>query len=537
MSFLVAAFAYLIFEGSATPSHSAAPSLWPQPVNVANNGDPVKLDATDFMFAIQPAAASKPALVEAAKRYAVRIMAAAPKGVPGGLTKASINVINADVPLDFAIDESYTLSITSAEVVVNASTVWGAIRALETFSQLTYGSDDGSELFLEAVNISDAPRFPHRGLLVDTARWYFTIEDLEKIIETMSWSKLNVLHWHITDSQSFPLQSERFPLLSQKGAFPSGRGGCKAEDRCIYSKSDITHLIKYAESRGVRIMPEIDTPGHSKSWGMAYPNVTVVDSCPGLVKNADGIPLNPIEPFALELVDGVLNEFLGPGGSFTDSFVHLGGDEVVFSCWSKSKDIKAYMDAHDLTPQQLQQQWISKIQQSASSVNRTPVNWGDVLIVDGAATPGAKLLPNSVVMAWRQQYELNVVAKAGYSTILSAGWYISSDSNKKWQDLYQIEPLAPASNWSDSSVAAKVIGGEVSKWDCSGFCPFPTTPGAKWEKQVWPAAAVVAERLWSPSGVNDPKTAEPRLQQHRERLIKRGINAGSVPSTMVPFVV
>merc|ERR1712039_738653 len=169
---------------------------------------------------------------------------------------------------------------------------------------------------------------------------------------------------------------------------------------------------------------------------------------------------------------------------------------------------------------------------SASTLNRRPVNWGDVLIVNGAAAPGAKLLPDSVVMAWRQQYELNVVAKAGYSTILSAGWYIDGDSNGKWEDLYHIEPLSPASNWTDSRVTAKVIGGEVSKWDCSGFCPFPTTPGDKWEKQVWPAAAVVAERLWSASSVADAKAAEPRLNQHRERLLRRGVNAGSLPSAM-----
>ena len=147
------------------------------------------------------------------------------------------------------------------------------------------------------------------------------------------FQKLNVLHWHAIDSQSFSIESKKYPLLSEKGQFKAHSHFC-ASDSCAYSQSDIRGLISYARARGVRVLLEVDTPGHSKSWGNAYKNMTV-NFC---TLNADSVPLNPTLPFTLDVVTGFISEMLnGSDPLFPDDFIHLGGDEVDLSCWNKIK--------------------------------------------------------------------------------------------------------------------------------------------------------------------------------------------------------
>jgi hexosaminidase len=118
------------------------------------------------------------------------------------------------------------------------------------------------------VKIEDAPTFPYRGVMLDTARNYYTVEDILRTIDGMSYNKLNVFHWHITDSQSFPLQLETVPELGSKGAYT-------LHGKLLgYTKKDVKRIISYARERGVRIIPELDMPAHTASWGKGIPAIT-----------------------------------------------------------------------------------------------------------------------------------------------------------------------------------------------------------------------------------------------------------------------
>jgi len=198
--------------------------------------------------------------------------------------------------------------------------VYGVLRGLESFSQLVRFNFDKEEY--EVANgpwkIDDSPRFPHRGLMIDTARHFETLPSIRGIIDSLTYAKLNVLHWHMSDSQSFPFQSKSHPLL-WKGAW---------SDQERYTQADVASIVEYARLRGVRVMVEFDMPGHAAAWCIGYPQICPSTSCPQ--------PLNVANNFTFKLISDLLMECTGgktstpgkPYGLFPSNMIHLGGDEV-----------------------------------------------------------------------------------------------------------------------------------------------------------------------------------------------------------------
>lgn len=167
----------------------------------------------------------------------------------------NITVNDVDAPLAHGVNESYTLSIPYGDggsAYLSAETAWGAMRGLETFSQLVYGGG-GEELRVAAgLRISDAPIFPYRGVLLDTSRNFYGVEDLLRLIRAISMNKMNVLHWHISDSHSFPLVLPSEPELARRGAYA---------EEMTYSPEDVKKVVEFGLQYGVRVVPEIDMPG------------------------------------------------------------------------------------------------------------------------------------------------------------------------------------------------------------------------------------------------------------------------------------
>lgn len=172
----------------------------------------------------------------------------------------SLRIIVSDIdsPLTHGVNESYTLTIPSPNssisnestiAVMTAETAWGAMRGLETFSQLIYGNP---ARIASGVYIKDEPLFMHRGVMLDTGRNYYGVEEVLRLIKAISMNKLNVFHWHITDSHSFPLVLASEPELARKGAYG---------EEMTYTADDVKKVVEFGMECGVRVVPEIDMPG------------------------------------------------------------------------------------------------------------------------------------------------------------------------------------------------------------------------------------------------------------------------------------
>lgn len=405
----------------------------------------------------------------------------------------------------FGMNESYRLEVDNQRAprtaILSSRSVWGILRGLETFTQLLEVSEDGLSLAVRSVSIDDSPRFSHRGLLIDTSRHFLPVDTIKLIIDGMEANKLNVLHWHIVDDQSFPYQSELFPDLSNKGAYDSRL--------LVYTIADIQAIILYAAVRGVRVMPEFDTPGHTTSWGFGQPGL--LTKCYNLV-NEYG-PVNPINEDNYSFLRDLFNEIIH---IFPDGYLHLGGDEVNFDCWASNPEIRKWMANHNMSVDyaKLESFYIQKIVDIVEKEFRTStIVWQEVF------DNGVKLYNSTIVQAWTGNYEkeLDLITKAGHKALLSTCWYLDYlETGGDWKKYYKCEPLSFKGTAEQKQL---VIGGEACMWGES-------VDETNVVQRIFPRASAAAEKLWSPQDdFRNIHQVESRLDVHTCRMKRRRIPA------------
>ncbi|CAK1584912.1 unnamed protein product [Parnassius mnemosyne] len=412
------------------------------------------------------------------------------------------------------MDESYRLIISATSKLESAS-IWGVIRGLETFAQKFYFSDDMNEIRINASQVDDFPRYQHRGLLLDTSRHYISVSNILKTLDAMSMNKMNVFHWHIVDDQSFPYQSEKFPDLSLRGAYHSSM---------VYTKEDISRVVEYARVRGIRVLPEFDVPGHTRSWGNAYPNILtdcyIGDEVIGLG------PMNPIRNTTYKLIRDLFQEVQT---WFPDKYIHVGGDEVEMDCWRSNPEIREYMRNNKLTVGDLHAMFMRNTLPLLAN-NSKVVVWQEVF------DEGVPLSNDTLVQVWKYSWidEMVKVLEAGHRVLFSSSWYLDHLGGE-WDALYAADPrqMVRDATGSDALLPA-IVGGEACMWG-------EMVDDRNVISRVWPRASAVAEKLWSaeePAGAagaggrrwrnsraSPPPEAYHRLEEHVCRMNRRGVAA------------
>jgi hexosaminidase len=416
---------------------------------------------------------------------------------PGPSARLVIQCDHASAPVQqLGEDESYHLEITPMQARLSASNPLGVLRGLETFRQLVVTSARGQQGYeVPALDIQDHPRFPWRGLHLDISRHWMPIEVVKRNLEAMAAVKLNVFHWHLSDDQGFRVESKRFPKLQQLGS-----------DGLYYTQDQVREVIAYASDRGIRVVPEFDIPGHATSWLVGYPQLA---SAPGpyQIERNWGVfdpTMDPTREYTYQFLD----EFIGEMAAlFPDWFFHIGGDEVTGKQWKSSARIRAFIRQHHLKDAEgLQAYFNRRLQKTVAKYGKRLEGWDEILDPD---------LPKDIVIqSWRGQKSLAESARHGFSGILSAGYYL--DHMEPASTLYAVDPLdRDAASLSDEE-KARILGGEVAMW---GEFVSPENV----DSRIWPRAAAVAERFWSPQEVKDVPSMYRRLDQVSQGLDRLGL--------------
>ena len=414
------------------------------------------------------------------------------------------------------VDEGYTLDVEAGGVRLLAANTIGALRGLQTLVQLCGADDQG--YYLPFVSISDKPRFRWRGLMIDVARHFITVDEIKRNIEAMAAVKMNVLHWHLTDDEGFRIESKLFPLLHRKGS-----------NGDYYSQAQVKDIISYAADRGIMIVPEFDMPGHSQSWFAGYPELA---SQPGPYRPGPRMQWqnehpDPKRPKGGGLADMVTNleaatfdatnekvysfldRFVGEMTAlFPSAYIHIGADENNGLAWKLNPAIAAWMKAHGMaTTEELQRYFVNRVHDILARHHREMIGWEEIY--------NDRLPKDAIVHKWipagmgiiQSHGTPAEFAARGYRTLISEGFYLDV-----FMPAY-IHYNNPAVVGADP---AAVLGGEAAQW----------TEQADNENiagRIWPRAGAIAERLWSPAAVNNVDDMYRRLFALSRELDGQGL--------------
>ena len=413
-------------------------------------------------------------------------------------------------------DESYQLEIQSTGITINATSDLGAIHALETVLQLLQNNE--SSFYFPMVSITDFPRFTWRGLMIDAARHFQPVDVIKRNLDAMAAVKMNVFHWHLVDDQGWRIEMKKHPRFTEL-----------ASDGDYYTQEEIKDIVKYADQRGIMVIPEIDVPGHATAILTAYPEIgsKVVNSNANSLENKT--QTSTVASYSLERNSGIFTPTLDPSNPrtyellseifdevcplFSGRYFHIGGDENEGKDWDANPKIQAFMKKNKLANNhELQTYFTMQLIPMLKKHQKELMGWEEIMTNN--------MSKEAVIHSWRGPNEgllsgqsLVIAAKNGYKTVLSNGYYI--DLMQSVADHYLNDPIAKSTVLT-SEERARILGGEAVMWS---ELVTPLTI----DSRIWPRTAAIAERLWSDAAITDLSSLRKRLKTVSFRLEELGI--------------
>ncbi|MGW9240242.1 beta-N-acetylhexosaminidase [[Kitasatospora] papulosa] len=422
-----------------------------------------------------------------------------------------------------------------------AGVFWGAqtLRQLlgpEAFRRAPVGQ--GAARGIPATEIEDGPRFGWRGLMLDVARHFTPKDGVLRMLDLLAAHKLNVFHFHLTDDQGWRVEIKRYPRLTEVGAWRArtkyGHRASELWDETphggFYTQDDIREIVAYAAERHIRVVPEIDIPGHSQAAVSAYPelgNTDVVDTSALSVWDTWGVNPNVLAPtdHTLRFFEGVFEELLDLFPADTSPFIHVGGDECPKDQWRQSPTAQARIAELGLKDEDELQSWfIRHFDRWLTDRGRRLIGWDEILeggIAEGAAVSSwqgyaggiaAAEAGHDVVMCPLQQVYLDYRQDAGPDEPMPIGYV------RTLEDVYRFEPVPPGLS---EEAAGHVLGTQVNVWT------EVMQNRQRVDYQVFPRLAAFAEVAWSrlpAPGERDFAGFERRMETHYARLDALGVD-------------
>lgn len=314
--------------------------------------------------------------------------------------------------------EGYNLDVTAKGIVLEASSPAGLFYGLQTIKKIlpanvmagtNYPRQKSYEL--PEVSIQDRPAYGYRGFMLDVSRHFFTADEIKRMLDVMSYYKLNRFHWHLTDDQGWRLPMDKYPLLTTVGATAPDvvitdyrakkqyKAG-KPYGPYSYTKEEIKDIVDYAKKLHIEVVPEVDMPGHFVAAMVAYPELSCDPKADRKVWDHGGVSrdvLNVANPAAVKLGEDVIDQL---AELFPYPYIHIGGDECPTVAWENNADCRALMEKEGMkNPRQLQNRFIKQMADRAAKHGKKLYVWNEALTEEGADSAMLKNI-DATVFCW-----------------------------------------------------------------------------------------------------------------------------------------
>ena len=493
----MAAFIVCALAAAATPLPAA---VWPPPLSASCGGGPGPTISGSLQFALSGAGAASAIAAGATARYAPLLTEHAPAAAAAAaaIDTIAIDVLSGDETLGQATDYGYSMSYGTAAaaaaaaapvttVNVVAASPYAVAYALETLSQFI--GNDG-QLACSSLHVDDAPRFPHRGLMIDTGRRFYPVPLVKSTIEGLAMTKQNVLHFHLSE-ECFRVQSLLYPALTASCVSDGNN------NTAFYTQAEVRDIVAFARLRGVRVVPEFDMPGHSGGFCTALASAGIVCCGSQIEDDAAGA--------SARIIASILSEM---SGLFPDRLLHLGCDETGSAAPCDANNTKSFevkMQAHLL------------------ALGKTPMGWEEILFKTGAAAA----FPMTIVDSWARESWAQAAA-AGHEVVMSnyGKFYLDYPAHSAAAMWLNISALGGAT----AAQQQLLLGGETSMWQDQYVhsCLFDNAKDAAFTQStagcIWPRAAIAAGSFWgfysTTKGLDDAT-----FDATQQRLLARGVDS------------
>lgn len=503
----------ILFTVGCTPLKSDKLPVVPQPVKTITGDGAFQFGpSTDF-------GVENHSQLELVKEFAARFGTSA-----GFVPAAAIGNNEADILLvtdSVLSDEAYTLKVTPEKIIVKAAGNPGFFYALQTLRQLLPSSIESEYVVQEpmvvpVMEVTDSPRFSYRGLMIDVSRYFLPKKDLLKVIDIASMLKLNKLHLHLVDDNGWRLEIDKYPLLTQVGAwrvernvpFPerlNQKEGEKATQGGYYTKDDIREIVAYAAERQMEVIPEIEMPAHTNSSLAAYPELACpiveepITVLPGMGGKNTRIVYCAGNEKVFEFLEDVIDEVIE---LFPSNYIHLGGDEASKFYWEQCPKCQKRMKDENIEHvEELQSYFMCRMSKYVQSKGKEVMGWDELTnstLPEDAIVFGWQGLGNAALKAAAQGHRFIMTPARVLYLIRYQGpqWFepLTYFGNNTLKDVYDYEPVQE--NWKPK-YSDLLMGVQGSLW--AEFCNSPEDV----TYLLYPRLMALAEVAWSPKGSKD----------------------------------
>jgi hexosaminidase len=416
-------------------------------------------------------------------------------------------------------DESYTLEALPKAITIRGVTAAGVAHAVQTLRQLFPPEIESDRTIdrpypwtVPAVRIEDAPRFNWRGLMFDSCRHISGKDYIKKTLDLLAYHKLNRFHWHLTEDQGWRIEIEKYPRLTEIGAYRINSQGRRYGG--FFTKEDVREVVSYAADRGIAIVPEIEMPGHCVAALASYADLSCtgklipVASEWGIFEDIFCAGKDRVFEFLEDVLTEVAELFPGP-------YIHIGGDEVPPTRWRNCKRCRKRIEEEELKDVgELQCYFFNRIEKILASLGKKPIGWDEVLCND--------LAQSATMQVWRDMDHVSTAARLGYDVIVSPTSHVYFDYELDRIDLTRVYEFEPIPEKMPAAARKRILGGECTLWT-------EHTTRDQIESKLYPRIVAFAERLWSPASTPFGDFHR-RLQTHYERLGHLGVDYGAETS-------